>query len=204
MSVTFNKNISAPMVLNALWTHTKTHGMGALHSHNTPSIEEAVAHLKNTGNSVDYFFGKPIKTNFNSHPTYNSLGYDRDAGRGMMQEVVDGMAPHIGATPKLSEGEANDVIEEANRGITITTGLMTVSSGSSRTKQLCDWIDKNRPVNCHPQGVQMYSMLLRYDLNKGMSGIDGSPMPKFDADDMDAVMDHIVSKAEENAARKGG
>ena len=129
MSVTFNGNISAPKVLIALWTHTKTRGMGALHSHHSPSIEEAKAHLENTGNSVDYFKGKPIKTNFNSHPTYNSLGYDRDAGLGMMQKVVDGMAPHIGATPKLSEGEIQEVIEEANRGITITTGLMTELPG---------------------------------------------------------------------------
>lgn len=202
MSVTFNNGTSRAQALVALWNSTEALGMGALHSHNSPSVDEAEAELAQCGGYVDYFNGKPIKTDFNTFPTLSSGGYDRDAGRGMMQKVVDGMAPHIGATPKLSEGEAK--IEEANSGITVTNGFPTVSSGSSSAKQFCNWLDKNRPVNCHPQGVQMYTMLLMYDLDKGVSGFDGSPMPKVDVSDMETVIAHIIAKAAENAARKGG
>lgn len=204
MSVTFNNGTSSAQALIALCNSTNALGMGVLHSHNSPSVKEAEAELVRCRGYVDWFKGKPIKTDFSTFPMLSCRGYERDAGRGMMQKVADGIAPHIGATPKLSEGEAKEVIEEVNRGITITTSLPTVSSGSSNAKQLCDWLDKNRPVNCHPQGVQMYTVLLMYDLDKGVSGIDGSPMPKFDADDMKDVMTHIVAKAEENAARKGG
>ena len=122
--------------------------------------------------------------------------YDRDAGQGMMQKVADGIAPHIGATPKLSDGEAKEMTEGANHG--------TVSSGSTSVEQFCDWLDKNRPVKCLPVGVKMYTILLMYDLEKGVSGYDGSPMPKFDVNDMQPVIAHILIKAEENAVRKGG
>ena len=204
MSVTFNNGTSSAQALIALWNSTNALGMGALHSHNSPSVDEAEAELTRCGGYVDYFNGKPIKTDFNAFPKLSCGGYDRDAGRGMMQKVADGMAPHIGATPKLSEGEAKEVIEEANSGITITTGLPTVSSGYISAKQFCNWLDKNRPVNCHPQGVQMYTMLLMYDLDKGVSGFDGSPIPKVDVSDMETVIAHIIAKAEENGDRKGG
>ena len=203
MSVTFDNNISAPQALIALWNSTNALGMGALHSHNSPSVEEAEATLTRCDGYIDYFNGKPIKTDFNTFPTLWSGGYDRDAGSGMMQKVADGIAPHIGATPKLSDGEAMEMIDKANHGITITNGLPTVSSGPISAEQFCDWLDKNRPVQCLPVGVKMYTMLLMYDLEKGVSGYDGSPMPKFDVNDMEAVIAHIIIRAEENAARKG-
>ena len=198
MSITFNGNISAPKVLIALWNSTGALGMGVLHSHHSPSIEEAKTHLENTKNSVDYFKGKPIKTNFNSHPTYNSFGYDRDAGRGMMQKVADGMAPHIGATVKLTNTEVNKVIDEVNRGITISS----VSFGPMSTKEFCTWLDTNRPIGCGPKGVQTYIMLLMYDLDKNKSGYDGSSIPKINMDEIDQVIAYIISKANENAGNK--
>ena len=160
-------------------------------------MAEAEEFIEQHDGYVDYFYGKPIKTDFSTFPTLRSGMYDRDAGQGMMQKVADGIAPHIGATPKLSDGEAKEMIDEANHG-------NTVSSGSISVEQFCDWLDKNRPVGCLPVGVQMYTMLLMYDLEKGVSGYDGSPMPKFDVNDMEPVIAHIIIKAEENAARKGG
>ena len=155
MSVTFNNGTSRAQALVALWNSTNACGMGALHSHNSPSVDEAEAKLVQCGGYVDYFNGKPIKTNFNAFPTLSCGGYDRDTGRGMMQKVADGMAPHIGATPKLSEGEAKEVIDEANSGITITTSLPTVSSGYSSVKQFCDWLPRGRhsPPSLMPGGL---------------------------------------------------
>ncbi len=38
---------------------------------------------------VDYFKGKPIKTNFSTFPILNSHLYDRDAGENMMNQVKE-------------------------------------------------------------------------------------------------------------------
>ena len=196
MSVTFNDGTSRAQALVALWNSTNALGYGVLHSHHSPSVAEAEEFLEQHDGYVDYFYGKPIKTDFSTFPTLGSGMYDRDAGSGMMQKVANNIAPHIGATPKLSDGEAKEMIDEANHG--------TVSSGSTSVEQFCDWLDKNRPVKCLPVGVKMYTMLLMYDLEKGVSGYDGSPMPKFDVNDMEPVIAHIIIKAEENAARKAG
>jgi len=96
MQVTFPSNISKYEALISLWKGTKTLGMGAMHSHIEPTINDAQKHFipdedepDVENNYVDYFFGRPIKVDFCNYPNLNSAGYDRDAGSNRMKEIAD-------------------------------------------------------------------------------------------------------------------
>ena len=213
MSVTFNG--TAAGVLLALWNATKALGFGNLHSHQSPSIGDAEAELKNMKNRIDYFNGKPIKVNFDNFPTLSSGGYDRDAGRGMMQKVADGLAPHIGATVKLTVADAEKLVTLVDSGISFSSNSysnsnkmsassnkMSASSNKMSAEEFITWLGTNRPVNCGPNGVDTCIALLMWDIDKGESGLDGSPMPNVNLDEMDKIKAYIISKAEENLANR--
>lgn len=122
-SVTFLSTISKEQALVALWNSTKALGMGFLHSHQKATLEAAKAQLE--GNQyVDYFLGKPIKTDFSKYPVLESYLYDRDAGPGTMQKVADGMGPSIGATKKLTETEAQKLKKDCFSSIQIVPGTL--------------------------------------------------------------------------------
>ena len=48
-----------------------------------PTIDDAKLELDDS-DYVDYFFGKPIKTDFSNYPILEFRLYDRDAGNGTM------------------------------------------------------------------------------------------------------------------------
>ena len=202
-TVTFPSEMTKAQCLLALWDATNSLGLGRLHSHNSPTLEQAQENL-NKGGGVDYFFGKPIKTNFDNFPVLSNWGYDRDAGSGKMQEVADGLAESIGPSKRLNKCERKRVINQANESIQV------VNRGSSEPEskthsasdtgvlngyQMVEWLKKNRPCGCKPVGVQMYLSLLKYDLHTEVSG---SNMPKFNKDDWPSVVTYAVTQAEAN------
>jgi len=87
-TVTFPESTSRAQTLVDLWNSTKSVGLEALHSHNQPTILDAESHFSKT-KYVDYWFGKPIKTNFSDYPILKPNYYDRVAGVGTMQKVAD-------------------------------------------------------------------------------------------------------------------
>ena len=116
--VKFPDNINKYEALINLWNATKACGLGILHSHNQPTIKDAKEYLLKQ-DSVDYFFGKPIKCNFKTYPVLNRFGYDRDAGNGTMQKVAYGCATHIGPTKELNSAEKTDLINNCNKSINV-------------------------------------------------------------------------------------
>lgn len=76
--ITFN--CSKEEALINLWKGTKTIGMGFIHSHKEPTENDAKQMLENS--YIDYFFGRPIKTDFSTFPNLRNQLYDRDAGNG--------------------------------------------------------------------------------------------------------------------------
>lgn len=207
MSVTFSTEITEAECLLALWDATNSQGLGRLHSHVTPTLEQAQKALKSSF-YVDYFHGKPIKTDFNSFPTLRSWGYDRDAGSGMMKEVADAFAKSIGPSKRLNKRERKRVFNQAKGSIKVVIPNSNDESKSCQTvakstdclngKEMISWLVENRPCQCKPVGVPMYLSLLKYDLIKGVSGFDNTKMPKFDMNDWTSIVDYALKQAKEN------
>ena len=112
MSVTFNISLTAPQVLSPLWESTEPLGLGKLQQHITPTLDDCDKKLKES-KYVDYFYGRPIKTDFSTFPKLSSFLYDRDAGKGIMQAVADKNAVKIGTKQKLSSTEKDDLIDSS-------------------------------------------------------------------------------------------
>ena len=108
MSIHFS-NISKAEALIALWKATNAIGLGLLHSHEEPTVKEAEDALKTNKDHIDYFFGKPIKTDFAPFPNLQRFNFDQDAGEGAMQRVADGTAKIIGKTKKLSKKQREKI-----------------------------------------------------------------------------------------------
>lgn len=117
-TVTFPSDLLKESVLIELWNHTRALGMGALHSHQQPTVEDAKEELEKN-QYIDYFFGKPIKTDFANYPILESRLYDRDAGSGTMQAVADSTAKYVGKTEKLTKEEQEDLEKKCAESITV-------------------------------------------------------------------------------------
>ena len=122
MDITFPDKISRAEALIMLWNHTNPQGMGYMHSHQAPSVDDAEEFLSND-TYVDYFRGKPIKTNFETYPNLCSGGYDRDAGNGMMQKVVNNTAEFIGSSPELTETQKSQLIKACDSSVSLSMGF---------------------------------------------------------------------------------
>ena len=90
--VTFN--CDKLKALKNLWFGTRTVGFGFINS-NEPTEQELINAFQYEDNGklikndyIDYFKGRPIKTNFENFPELNPFLYDRDAGEGTMQKVA--------------------------------------------------------------------------------------------------------------------
>lgn len=210
MSVTFSTEIDEAECLLALWDATNSQGLGRLHSHITPTLEQAQEALKSSL-YVDYFYGKPIKTGFDKFPTLRSWGYDRDAGSGKMQEVADGVAKSIGPSKRLNKRERKRVFNQAKGSIKVVSMNIPNSNDERKScqtvakstdclngKEMISWLVENRPCQCKPVGVQLYLDLLKYDLVNGVSGFDNTKMPKFDMNDWISIVDYATTQAKEN------
>ena len=129
--VIFPKHVSVEEALIKLWEAAPASFMGRLHSHKTPTIEhatilfEAIAKKEDwkpvdlQRQYVDYFLGKPIKTDFTNYPRLRSIGYDRDAGEGTMLKVSQECAEYIGSTPRLTKDEIQNLMERSRNMIEI-------------------------------------------------------------------------------------
>lgn len=117
-TVLFPESMSREEALIELWSCTKALGLGAIHSHKTPSLDDAKKKLEHATH-VDYFFGKPIKTDFKSYPSLSSVSYDCDAGEGTMERVARGTAVAHGATKKLSPSEVAELVESSSKQISV-------------------------------------------------------------------------------------
>lgn len=118
-TVKFN-NHTKEEALIALWNNTDALGLGLLHSHVTPTIDDATTTLNNDL-YIEYYHGKPIKTDFTDFPNLKPYGYDRDAGLGMMYKVANNLANNDkNATAQLNDSEISQLIKKADENITIT------------------------------------------------------------------------------------
>ena len=61
-------NTTKEETLINLWKGTKTQTTGYMPCNNEPTEEDAKNHFDKYGDYIDYFFGKPIKTHFDSFP----------------------------------------------------------------------------------------------------------------------------------------
>ena len=82
------KGLNKAEVLLALCLGTEPLGMGvfAAAAHGAVSVKDAEEQLQRSS-CVDYFVGRPIKTDFEPDELRETL-YDRDAGPGAMAAVV--------------------------------------------------------------------------------------------------------------------
>ena len=119
-TVIFPTKMTKAQCLLNLWNATNPLGLGRLSSHNTPTLADA-QHALDECERIDYWIGKPIKTNFESYPVLNRRGYDRDAGAGKMQNVADGVADYIGPSKKLNKHDKVNVKNEADNSIKIVS-----------------------------------------------------------------------------------
>lgn len=117
-TVIFPGSTTREQALLNLWDSTRALGMGALHSHHQPTLDEAEQHLAQS-TYVDYFFGKPIKTEFSTYPSLKNRLYDRDAGAGVMQKVAEKTAIVHGPTKKLTSDEAEAIVDKYNSQIKV-------------------------------------------------------------------------------------
>ena len=111
-------NTTAAEVLLKLWESTTPLGLGYMYSSRNVTLEDAKKQLEES-TYVDYFYGKPIKTDFSTFPILDSMGYDRDAGKCKMEEVAFGIAKYHGPTKKLTEKEESELYKEADKNITL-------------------------------------------------------------------------------------
>jgi hypothetical protein len=127
MSVTINKSITPSEFLLVLWKGTKTLGMGSL-CKKKPTLQDAEDNLIKS-NCVDYFFGRPIKTSFQSHPVYETSLYDINAGNGRMQKIVEMLNGEevtvdlLEENVQLTETEKQIIIEKCTKGFNIVDML---------------------------------------------------------------------------------
>lgn len=84
--VTFN--CDKLQALKSLWFGTRPMGMGFINSNGEPTEQELISAFQ-YGDYIDYFKGRPIKTNFDKFPELDPFLYDRDAGEGTMQKVAN-------------------------------------------------------------------------------------------------------------------
>lgn len=83
------QGLDKPTLLKGLWENQKVAAFFRMRSIPAPkfSNEKAVNACKSY---IDYFEGRAIKADI-SGDVANSAGYDKDAGKGMFQFVVDGL-----------------------------------------------------------------------------------------------------------------
>ena len=120
-TVTFPEHIDKYDALVRLWNAAKAFGLGLTQSHQQPTIDDAKLELDKS-DYIDYFFGKPIKTDFSKYPILKFRLYDRDAGNGTMMKVATESSKFIGTTKKLSQTEAFNLVEEVTSGIQVMDG----------------------------------------------------------------------------------
>lgn len=82
-------------LIYALYHHTSALGLGHFHDKQVLSMKEAQEEFEryvadeNGFIYIDYFFGKPLKLEFDTkNKRFNPCLYDRHAGAGMPEEVV--------------------------------------------------------------------------------------------------------------------
>lgn len=137
---------TAEETLLELWSATKALGLGRLHSHHQPNLQEAKEQLTINRQYVDYFFGKPIKTDFSSFPILKARSYDNDAGECTMLQVSQRNAKHIGKTQQLSQTEVDHLLDNnlitietiSNEKVILLNGFETTQSDINRVNQKID------------------------------------------------------------------
>ena len=98
-------NTTKEETLINLWKGTKTIGMGFIHSHTEPTKEDTKYHFTKYGDYIDYFFGRPIKTDFTTFPDLQPNGYNTYAGNKMMEKISQNEGSYFSKTKKLNEDE---------------------------------------------------------------------------------------------------
>ena len=85
-------NIDRDSLLEALWNRSKPAVFFQSNNVTPPkfTLSEAKLHVRSNG-YVDYVCGRAIKTNIYTQDQVDPYGFDRDAGKGAFQEVVDSL-----------------------------------------------------------------------------------------------------------------
>lgn len=82
-------NVDRVALLKGLWENQITAGFFTLNAVLAPSFDEELA-KKAVEGRIDYFYGRAIKTDL-SKDSVDPYLYDRDAGQGTFQKVVDSL-----------------------------------------------------------------------------------------------------------------
>lgn len=93
-----NYTCTEAQLIHGLYHGTPPLGMGFLHHKNVLTVEDVQTEIQDYADNsgmlyVDYFFGHPLKVNINTKDkTFDERLYDRDAGDGAAQKVVDSLS----------------------------------------------------------------------------------------------------------------
>ena len=90
------KGIDESELIHALYHGTRPLGMGYLHNMDALSLDDVRLALAERDEcsryDFDYFFGRPLKLRLDTvTKTFRARLYDRDAGIGAAQAIVDGL-----------------------------------------------------------------------------------------------------------------
>lgn len=89
--------IDPAVLVHALYHGTRPLGMGYMQNQNGLSVDQVREELqrcesRNGHLYFDYFFGRPLKMDIDlERKRFSHRLYDRDAGRGAAQAIVDGL-----------------------------------------------------------------------------------------------------------------
>lgn len=95
------KGIDPAVLIHALYRGTQPLGMGVIHNQPGLTVDQVRDELKAEIESAragrellrfDYFHGRPLKVSLDlSLEEFNPRLYDRDAGQGSAQRIIDGL-----------------------------------------------------------------------------------------------------------------
>ena len=166
-----------------LWNATNPLGLGFIHSSNQPTLKDAKEELA-YGNYVDYFFGKPIKTNFENYPILDSKIYDRDAGKGVMERVAKNCYENKGPSSREKSEELKHLLENDNLPDEYKINLTPIvqDSFSSTTMKFYE-----KPKNNIREGLEHYTEKIDFFFKNERKGRDTITVKEFE---------HIFNNAE--------
>jgi hypothetical protein len=114
-----------------LYNSAKAQGWGFFHAtEKQMSVEDAKKALKdNRSGYFDYHNGRVMKVNMKTYPLLGNWGYDRDNGKGKMQEIADKLKnskegsykPEKAPFKEKSDNELENYLSNLDRTIKIET-----------------------------------------------------------------------------------
>ena len=133
------KGLSKAKVLAALYNASRPQGMGFMHYDPAPMGEEEAEELLSERTYFDYLKGRVMKISL-SGDSVDPSGYDRDNGRGAVQQVVSALRqgePEDGVTvSEQHEIGKSEAVQRAREGMSVTSTLHVEDVGGEQVSVL--------------------------------------------------------------------